>query len=136
MSADSDEGDHLFRRKTTTGRSEATDGALVYRSGRLGCLQSSWFPLSVYSSSRLCVAVKIPGRGPGGRDFQRVWEGPGAGGWVPGAFHTRADSTAGVGGFWEGGGGRRRGAPRPPQEEVSTAGMPFFLRIDSPLSGS
>src|SRR6202035_2296038 len=49
------------------------------------------------SSPRLCVAVEIP-RGGWGRDFQRVWEGPGAGVRWPGAFHTRSDSTAGEGG--------------------------------------
>lgn len=31
------------------------------------------------------------------RDFQRVWEGPGGGGWWSGAFHTRSASIARVG---------------------------------------
>jgi hypothetical protein len=57
---------------------------MVDRSGRLGhwwrlCSLSCFFFPScrcVTSSPRLCVAVEIPGVG-GGRDFQRVWEGPG-----------------------------------------------------------
>jgi hypothetical protein len=61
-------------------------------------------------SPRLCVAVGIPGGGRR-RDFQRVWEGPGVGVWWPGAFHTRSDSTAGVGGRFgsEIAAGRREG---------------------------
>jgi len=39
-----------------------------------------------------------PGAVDGGRDFQRLWEGPGAGGRWPGTFHIRSASTA-----WEGG---------------------------------
>jgi hypothetical protein len=55
------------------------------------------FFLDRSQSPRLCVAVGIPGGGRR-RDFQRVWEGPGVDGWWSGAFHTRSDSTAGVGG--------------------------------------
>ena len=35
-----------------------------------------------------------PGAVDGGRDFQRLWEGPGVGGRWPGAFHIRSASTA------------------------------------------
>ena len=35
----------------------------------------------------------------GGRDFQRLWEGPGASGRWPGAFHIRSASTAWGGGL-------------------------------------
>jgi hypothetical protein len=55
--------------------------------------------MTISSSPWLCVAVEIPGGGDfGGWDFQRAWEGPGVGGWWSGAFHTRSDSTARVGG--------------------------------------
>jgi hypothetical protein len=49
------------------------------------------------SSPRLCCSCGNPGAVDGGRDFQRLWEGPGAGGRWPGAFHIRSASTA-----WEG----------------------------------
>lgn len=45
-------------------------------------------------SPKLCVAAGIPAGGGRGRDFRRLWEGPGAGGWWAGAFHSRSDSTA------------------------------------------
>lgn len=60
--------------------------------------EGSLFSVSRGSAPRLRVAVGIPGRPVGGRDFQRVWEGPGVAAWRPGAFHARSDSAAGAGG--------------------------------------
>ena len=48
----------------------------------------------------------------GGRDFQRLWEGPGAGGRWPGAFHIRSASTAWVGESFACPGGPSRPAVR------------------------
>jgi hypothetical protein len=63
-----------------------------------------------------------------------------AGGWWPGAFHTRAASTAGVGGLEGGWGARRRRRAAtgelPHDELPAGATSAFFLRIDSPLSFS
>jgi hypothetical protein len=103
-SADSDEDDHLFRRKATTGRSEATDGALVDRSGRLGRLPLSWFVL-VSAPSLLVVAAVCSCENPragGGRPGFSTGVGRSGGGWAgarsfphPGSFHSRGGGLLG-----------------------------------------
>src|SRR5436305_12755644 len=94
-------------------------GAKRRAAARVGFKWSSWasflvFPSSVQDLVAGAVGAMgiLGGRGAGAQDFQGVWEGPGVGGWRPGAFHTPAASIARVGGLSGGGGSRRRGAPR------------------------
>ncbi len=116
---------------------------MVDRSGRLGHWWRLWslscffFPSCRYvtSSPRLCVAVEIPGGWSAGRDFQRVWEGPGrrAGGGPelsmpgqipqPGWGAWRAEALAAR-------------CDRELHDGLSAAGgtSALCLRLDSPLS--
>jgi hypothetical protein len=87
-------------------------GGLPSRGGRTGPRRSVGLPFALNIHRKMAIrdfiparstllaeavgAVGIPGGG-WGRDFQRLWEGPGAGGRWPGAFHIRSASTAWVG---------------------------------------